>query len=392
MTIKAAMYYPWIYLKGGIERTILELARRSHHEWTVITNRYLEDETFPEFRDIEVVQLAAVSLKRKVFPVATACLRLLLTKQDWSRYDVVVVSVDGLGNLVTFRNGDVPLVCLCHTPLKIAYDEDTHDRWLEMHQPGIATRAAVRLFTAVDKRAWHRYRRIFCVSREVQRRLLTSGVPAQSTEVLHPGVDVDRFSPTGRQEPIFLLPGRIMWTKNIELGIEAFIRLKNRLTGSHPGARLVVAGMVDEKSAPYLAQMRTLAAGRADVEIVTSPSDERLLDLYDRCLAVLFTPRNEDWGIVPIEAMAFGKPVVAVDRGGPAESIVHGETGYLCEPSPEAFADAMSRILADDGLYDRMSVQSRRRAGEFTWDRFVGRIDDYLAQFARDVPTAWEAG
>lgn len=392
MTIKAAMYYPWIYLKGGIERTILELAKRSRHEWTVITNRYLEDETFPEFRDIEVVQLAGLSLERKVFPVAAACLRLLLTKQDWSRYDVVVVSSDGIGNLVTFRNSDVPLVSLCHTPLKIAYDEDTHDRWLEMHQPGIATRAAVRLFTAVDKLAWRRYRRIFCVSREVQRRLLVSGVPAKNTEILHPGVDLERFSPTGRQEPFFLLPGRIMWTKNIELGIEAFSRLKTRLNGSHPEVRLVVAGMVDGKSAPYLAQIRALAAGREDIEIVTSPSDERLLDLYDRCLAVLFTPRNEDWGIVPIEGMAFGKPVVAVDRGGPAESIVHGETGYLCEPSPEAFADAMGWLLADDDLYDRMSVQSRRRAGEFTWDRFVGRMDDYLEQFARDAPTAGVAG
>ncbi|MCH7786400.1 MAG: glycosyltransferase [Chloroflexi bacterium] len=261
-----------------------------------------------------------------------------------------------------------------------------------MHQPGIATRAAVRLFTAVDKLAWRRYRRIFCVSREVQRRLLVSGVPAKNTEILHPGVDLERFSPTGRQEPFFLLPGRIMWTKNIELGIEAFSRLKTRLNGSHPEVRLVVAGMVDGKSAPYLAQIRALAAGREDIEIVTSPSDERLLDLYDRCLAVLFTPRNEDWGIVPIEGMAFGKPVVAVDRGGPAESIVHGETGYLCEPSPEAFADAMGWLLADDDLYDRMSVQSRRRAGEFTWDRFVGRMDDYLEQFARDAPTAGVAG
>jgi glycosyltransferase involved in cell wall biosynthesis len=184
--------------------------------------------------------------------------------------------------------------------------------------------------------------------------------------------------PSGRREQFFLMPGRIMWTKNLELGIRAFTELKARPAPRDDGRslRLVVAGMVDAKSERYFGELQRLAMDRTDIEFIRNPTDEVLFDLYDRCHSVLFTPLNEDWGIVPLESMAFGKPVISVDRGGPTESILHGRSGLLCAPAVPAFAAAMEMLLDDEHLYQRMSQTAREWAQQFHWDTFVRRIDD----------------
>lgn len=69
--------------------------------------------------------------------------------------------------------------------------------------------------------------------------------------------------------------------------------------------------------------------------------------LLSKCRCVVYTPQNEHFGIVPIEAMVAKRPVVAVCSGGPMESILHQKTGYLCDPSPRAFADAILQVLRD---------------------------------------------
>jgi len=136
--------------------------------------------------------------------------------------------------------------------------------------------------------------------------------------------------------------------------------------------------MVDEKSRPYLALLRSLARGRVDIEFVIRPSDEELLDLYDRSFAVLFTPPNEDWGIVPLEAMAFGKPVISVACGGPQESVLDGETGFLLPPLANRFTVPMARLTQEPALYRRMSAAARERARLFSWETFARRIDGYI--------------
>ena len=380
MMARVAMYYPWIYVKGGIERTILELATRSRHDWTVFTSHYRPEDTFPGYSDLRVKQIGSVSVRRNVRSVAGACGSLLAQSGRWDGYDALMVSCDGIGNLLALRARGLPLLCLCHTPLKISYDPHARARWLQLFRPSLPTRAGVWLFRQVDRLAWKRYQRVFCVSEEVQRRLLAAGViPATRTQIVHPGVDLDSLAPTGAREPFFLLPGRVMWSKNIELGLQAFLNLKLRSEDERVRAsRLVIAGMVDEKSRWYLDQLRALAGGRDDIEFVVSPSDDQLFSLYDRCTAVLLPPPNEDWGIVPLEGMAFGKPVIAVDQGGPVESIIHAETGFLYPADPAAWADAMFRLITEPDLYAAMSRAARLRAQRYSWQSFVDSIDEYL--------------
>lgn len=374
--MKIALYYPWIYLKGGAERALCELVSRSRHSWTLYTNHFEPHSTFPEFAEFNVVELPGVSVRRDVRSVALAALRVACQTIDVSGFDRAVTFSEGLSNLTAARL-KVPTTCICLTPLKVAYDSVTNRRFLEA-KPASRYRAAFALYRAVDRRTWRYYDKVFCISETVRRRLLAHGlVDDDQIEVIYPGVDHERFRPDGTAEHFFLLPGRIMWQKNIEFALESW-----RFFKPHPSDndyRLVIAGMVDAKSGPYLESLRRTVAWRSDVEFVCTPSDETLCDLYRRARAVLFTAPSEDFGLVPLEAMACGKPVVAPRYGGPTETVIDGETGFLTSGQPRDFAAAITR-LADmaQGEFSTMQGDARARALAFDWKHFVGRIDDHL--------------
>jgi len=128
--------------------------------------------------------------------------------------------------------------------------------------------------------------------------------------------------------------------------------------------RLVMAGgydLLNAENIEYLQELKTLAAklnirelskdaqgGEEDdggVVFLCSPSDAKKTELLLRSTALLYTPTNEHFGIVPVEAMYCGLPVLAVNRGGPTESVMDGETGLLIDPTQEAFAEAMQTLV-----------------------------------------------
>src|SRR3954452_21358163 len=78
--LRLAIYYPWLYLRSGGERTIYELVSRSRHDWTIITNRYDAGSTYPEFKNLNIVQMDNVSVRRTFKAVAGAAFRILFQK------------------------------------------------------------------------------------------------------------------------------------------------------------------------------------------------------------------------------------------------------------------------------------------------------------------------
>ena len=105
----------------------------------------------------------------------------------------------------------------------------------------------------------------------------------------------------------------------------------------------------------YYSHVQDLEAKRThgasmQVYMLRSFSDEQRALLLAACTAVIYTPQHEHFGIVPLEAMAAGRPVVACDSGGPRETVVHGRTGLLCEPTPVAFAEALLSLEVSTAL------------------------------------------
>ncbi|MEO8370354.1 MAG: glycosyltransferase [Candidatus Solibacter sp.] len=376
--LKVALYYPWVYLHGGPERVISELLARSRHQWTVFTNRYEPESTFPALKRADIVQLSEVSVKRTLLQTLRSAFRLACQKLPLTDHQVLVVFCEGLGDLVTARTS-VPSVCLCLTPLRVAFDPFYQERYLQMAGGQLWRRPLVKvaslLFRMIDRRLWRSYKRVFAISKEVRKRILNARLyPRDQVQILYPGVDISRLTPTGVYSRDFIIPGRIMWTKNLELAIAAF-RL---LLGRRPDLghfTLTMAGQVDAKSKPYFQKLRQLAQGVEQIRFRVGPTDEELFELSSASYAVVYPPFNEDWGLAPIEGMALEKPVIAVNRGGPSESVLDGETGLLVEPTPEAFAAAMEKLADDFNLVRTMGKKARLRAAEFNWAEFCEKLD-----------------
>lgn len=378
--MKFATYQPWLYLHGGLERTILELVSRSRHQWTIFTGYYDPSGTFPGFADLDVRTLRPTTVRRDIGSVLRSAGQVGLQKLPLDPdVDAVVIWCDGLGDMIVFRNHSLPVFNICFTPLRAVFDPIYAK--LALRGRSLPERLLFHAFRQgfrfVDRRAWRHYRRVIAISEEVRNRILAGGLcEADRISLAYPGIDWSPTLPDVRYEPFVLLAGRIMWTKNIEFAIHAFLA-----AAAPPPWKLVIAGYVDRKSERYLAQLRQLAAGSERIEFVVSPSDAIMADLLRRASFCLFTPLNEDWGIVPLEAMAQGKPVIATDSGGPRESIVHGHTGYLLAPEIAAWSAAIAAAVADPALVRRLGVQAHASMQRFTWTRFVTEVDDSLERW-----------
>jgi alpha-1,3/alpha-1,6-mannosyltransferase len=208
--------------------------------------------------------------------------------------------------------------------------------------------------------------------------------------VLYPAVDLAAYAavpaaPAPHEgEPLLLSIARYERKKGLGLAIEALARLADRR------ARLVIAGGYDERldeNRETLAALEALALrlGVADrVAFRRSCTDEERIALLARSIAVLYTPKEEHFGLVPIEAMAAGRPVIAVKSGGPLETIVDGETGILCEPTPEAFAAAISALILDPAKRERMGSAGRAHVrAHFGREKFGERLEEVLYDLFR---------
>jgi alpha-1,3/alpha-1,6-mannosyltransferase len=210
---------------------------------------------------------------------------------------------------------------------------------------------------------------------------------AAQLHVVHPGVcvpDRSRDDSTDTRTPEILLSSisRFDPRKNLDLAIEALAALKRRIPDDlFARIRLVLAGHLDHtlpEACRVVDDLRLLAESRGVqgcVRFVFSPTDGELEALLKASSCVLYTPEAEHFGYVPLEAMAAGRPVVAVNRGGPVETVVHDVTGLLCDPAPEAFADALARLVADPPLATRLGRAARVHvASNFSLDSFGARL------------------
>ncbi|MEX2195998.1 MAG: glycosyltransferase [Thermoleophilaceae bacterium] len=250
---------------------------------------------------------------------------------------------------------DAPRVCYCHSPLRFAWSmtEGYRDEWAGAGPAGRAFELFAAAMRGSDRRS----------AQGVREYLTQSPFTAEQIErfygrdatVIGAPVDCDLFRPDGEPGDYFLLCGRLIEPyKKVTVAIEAFRRL---------GRRLVIAG-----DGPALESLRATAP--ANVEFTGHLGDDELVPLMQGCLAAVF-PSRDDFGLIPVEVMACGRPVIAYGAGGALHTVVPGRTGVLFgDQTPDALEHAVAEF--DPGSFDPAAV----RAHAEQWDkrRFRGRL------------------
>ncbi|KAH1222915.1 Alpha-1,3/1,6-mannosyltransferase ALG2 [Glycine max] len=142
-----------------------------------------------------------------------------------------------------------------------------------------------------------------------------------------------------------------------------------------------------KENVEYLEELKDLAEKEGvsnKIRFITSCSTAERNELLSECLCVLYTPKDEHFGIVPLEAMAAYKPVIACNSGGPVESIKNGVTGFLCDPTPQEFSLAMAKLINDPQEAERMGREARRHVAEsFSTKSFGQHLNRYLVDIHR---------
>ncbi|XP_057522821.1 uncharacterized protein LOC130802775 [Amaranthus tricolor] len=206
--------------------------------------------------------------------------------------------------------------------------------------------------------------------------------------VLYPAVNVDQFGESHAYKMNFLSINRFERKKNIELAITSFSKLLTLEDNNATDVKLTIAGGYDKRlreNVEYLEELKFLAQkeGVADrVNFITSCSTSERNTLLSECLCLLYTPQDEHFGIVPLEAMAAYKPVIACNSGGPTETVKHEVTGFLCDPTPQGFSLAMGKFIQDPDLAQRMGECARQHVVESFSNKVFGQ---YLNQYIVDI-------
>jgi glycosyltransferase involved in cell wall biosynthesis len=258
-------------------------------------------------------------------------------------------------------------ICYCHSPMR--YIWDLYDDYFGKGHAGLLTRmgmAVVRPYLRRwDIRTSSNPHHFVANSANVQRRI--KQIYNRSSDVIYPPVNTSVFQLSSRDDGYFLVVSAFVPYKRIDLAIRAFNIM---------GEKLVIVG-----DGPDAAQLRNLA-GRT-IDFVGWQPDERLRDFYARCTAVVF-PGEEDFGIVPVEAMASGKPVIAYARGGALETVVDTsemKTGVLFrEQTTDALIEAVRRCRKT--TFDPGTL--RRHALTFDREIFKRRMNDYIMEKWRE--------
>jgi glycosyltransferase involved in cell wall biosynthesis len=323
--VKVAIFHDFFSTVGGGEKVVMAIADCLNAE-IYTTETRVPDWFDPQSRIHSIGSLS----NRQFIKQMGAAFRFMQTDLS-DQYDLFIFS----GNWAHHASRkNQPSLFYCHTPMRALYDlyPIFKSRLPRFVRPAYATWAHV--MRCMDQRSVRRIDRIIANSQTVQERIRE--YYHRDAQVIYPPVDVSLYS-CREYGDFWLSVNRLYPEKRIDLQIEAFSRM--------PEQNLVIVGGMGtgDHAASYAQKIFEMAGCCKNVSILGQVSDDELLTLYSKCKGLICTAMTEDFGITPLEAMASGKPVVAVNEGGLRETVTP-ECGAFVRPFVEDIISAVNQV------------------------------------------------
>ncbi|CAH1104997.1 unnamed protein product [Psylliodes chrysocephalus] len=404
--LKIAFIHPDLGI-GGAERLVLDIAgalSSSGHQVRFLTNHFDPTHAFDELKNGNYpVEVYGDWLPRSIFgkfQALCAYIRMIylsivyllfIRRNDTDHPDLYFTDLIPVANAF-LRLVNEKVVYYCHHPDLLASTPGGKFKkvyrmpinWLEMYTTGMADVILVNSqYTASV------FRDTFPqIKKDIQILYPTIADSYQKTvSQLKQIKPIEQLVPeikTPGKKIVFLSINRFHPAKRLEFAVLALDKLRNAVsTTEWDKIFLIVAGGYDPQSGlnaiTYLDLVTLTQQKKLEDKIIflKSPNDNLKAELLNSCTCLLYTPVNEHFGIVPLEAMLVSKPVIAVNSGGPRETVDHGVTGYLCEPTAESMAEFMARIV--NGNHEEMGKKGKIRLDErFSYNSFKKSLQKVL--------------
>ena len=365
--MKVALIHFWLLgMRGGEQ--VLEAFCRMYPQADIFTHVYAPAEISETIRRHKVTTtfISRLPKARQWYQAYLPLMPLALEQLDLSDYDLVISSESGPAKGVVTAP-DAVHICYCHSPMRYVWD---------MHHAYTAHMSAFKRMLAAPVRhylrCWDRASAsdpdlVVANSRFVAQRVKKYW--GREALVVHPPVDVERFAPAqfSPKEDFYLFFGELVDYKKADLAVRAF---------SRPGQtrRLLVVG-----KGRQMESLKKMAGPQ--VSLLGRLPDAEIKKYLASCRALIF-PGLEDFGIIPVEALASGTPVIAYGRGGILDTVKDGQSGiFFHKQTEEDLLEAVARFEAQENNFDaaRLALEAQR----FSQNRFIQQMQAVIDQAFR---------
>jgi glycosyltransferase involved in cell wall biosynthesis len=369
--LRVALVHDWLTGMRGGEKC-LEVLCRAFPEATLYSLIHRRGSLSPAIESMRIRTSALQKIPgvfrwyRHMLPV------MPLAARGWRLGDVdLVISLSHCVAKAVMPPPGVPHICYCFTPMRYAWQgRDTYlETWSDRPLRRLLARKMLSRLRRWDRATASRVSHFVAISETVRRRI--ARCYRRDSRVIQPPVDVEFYSPAVQARPrsdLYLVVSALVPYKRIGQAVAACTR---------SGRRLTVIG-----EGPERARLQAMA-GRSVAFLGWQP-DAVIREHYRDCRALLF-PGDEDFGIVPIEALACGAPVIALGRGGVAETVDDAVGGTYQEATSDGLLDALDRWEANGCRYD--PAEARRRAESLSLGVFRERLIGLIAEVAGRGPS-----
>lgn len=357
MKPKVAIVCDWLIARGGAERVILAIADM-FPDAPIYTAIY-DKSAFPELNG---KQIHTSFIQKMPFAVKKHYMYLPLMPYAFeqfnlSDYDIVISSSHCCAKGIITKPRTLH-ICYCHSPMRYVWD-NCHEYFEQYGIPALLKSTAKKILH--ELRIWDRVSSdrvdFFIANSENVKRRIQKYYKRDST-VIYPPVDTQKFKLSNKDGQYYLAVGRLTSYKRFDLIVDAFNELNLPL--------IVVGTGKDENNLKK-------RAGRFITFLGYIP-DAQLHEIYQKAIALVF-PQSEDFGIIPIEAMSCGKPVIAFADGGALETVIPGETGlFFTEQNKNDLKKAileLSAIKWDKGKIRTHAEKFDKKTFEYNLHNFI---------------------
>jgi glycosyltransferase involved in cell wall biosynthesis len=199
--------------------------------------------------------------------------------------------------------------------------------------------------------------------------------------VCYLGIDIDWFKPTQEEKKNFVLSvGSLTPLKGFDFLIEALSKIPQEIRPQ----LIIASNFQNPPEKHYLEQLAR--THKVDLVLEGNVDEDRLLQLYNQARITVYAAIREPFGLVPVESMACGTPVVAVRDGGVQETVLDGQTGYLVQRDPEEFAYAVQHLLSTPDLANEFGKNGIEHVRQnWTWENAISTLEEQFKKANQDT-------
>lgn len=360
--MKIAIVHDYLFDYGGAER-VLEALHEIWPKAPVYVSFFspqrlgVKAQHFKNW-DIRSTWFDKLPFKEKIVSPLRFLAPLVWKSLDLSEYDLVISSAAWFITKGFQSKGKE--VCYCHTPPRYLYGYQTSRNWRKYWLIRVYGLVVNHFLRQYDFKQAQKVDYFVANSNEIRQRI--KKFYRQEAKVIYPPVDTDlkgKKIKKWRQGDYYLYVGKLSEAKRPDLAIKACKKL---------GLRLKIVG-----NGPWEEYLKKLAGKKTD--FLGQVEDEALWQIYQDCRALIFPAIEEDFGIVPVEAMAWGKPVVALHSGGVKETVVDNKTGvFFKQPTVNSLVKAIEKL-------EKSRIKSsdcQQQAQRFSKERFKKEIKSFV--------------